>query len=163
MYPMKLATLWAAATAMLFSGREAALLQAHHHAPPIGRGKSQRRVKPKSNRRQVVHSLAAHGRPIAYAQLSPKVDGVRMRWEYGRLIPRDLPSALPISKRTEERRRVARLRKKAALENDAPRTKRIPKGTWFRGDMKGAMRAARRAGIISARQQKRLHKQGRQP
>lgn len=99
-------------------------------------------------------------RPVPYAQPSPKVDGVRMRYQKEKLVPRDTPAELPLRKRVEERQRAARLRLKAAQEQ-APRKKKIPRGTYFRGDMKGAMRAARRAGVISARQQRKLNKAGR--
>ena len=138
-------------------------MAASRQSPPRGPGrvKSPRRSKPKADRPQVIHSRAAYGKPIKYAQLSPKLDGLRLRWEHGQLIPRSMASALPISKRTEERRRAQRLREKAAA-NEGTRKRRIPKGTFFRGDMKGAMRAARRAGLITPRQQKRLHRQGRQ-
>lgn len=164
MFRMNLARLWAAAAVMLFAGQETALMQASRQYTPgaKGRVKSKRPGKPKADRPNVVYCRADRYIAIPYEQLSPKIDGVRMRWEGGFLVPRTAPAILgrPISKRTEERRRAQRLRRKAA-EGATPPKRRMPKGTLVRGDLKGTMRAQRRAGVISARQQKRLHKMER--
>ncbi|NUS38283.1 MAG: hypothetical protein HOQ02_04570 [Lysobacter sp.] len=96
-------------------------------------------------------------RPAAgYAQTSPVVDGQRMRWEAGdagepTLVPRVAPSG-----RTKKKR--------APKANAAPAARRRvydPSKGVRRLDAKGAARAARRAGVISPRQQRKVHKGAR--
>lgn len=107
-----------------------------------------RRPRPRPDRPTLYCKLRG---AVKYAQLSPIVDGVRMRWQVGRLVPRGEAQALPLSKRAMERKR------KQAPKAQKPRGPR-PNGGYQRGDMKGAMRAARRAGIISPRQQRKYHR-----
>lgn len=100
---------------------------------------------------------AASRYAVKYEKLAPKtVTGVRLRWEAGKLIPRDTKvMGVPLRKRQAER--LAAKRRKL----ERPKKPRPANGGYRRGDMQGAMRAARRAGIISARQQRRLHRNAR--
>lgn len=55
--------------------------------PWRGRKKTKRGGRLKKGR-QPRFCRAAYGRPVKYAQLAPKIDGIRYRWEKGELVPR---------------------------------------------------------------------------
>lgn len=110
---------------------------------------------------KLVKTEAGGSRPaVGYQQLAPKIDGVRMRWEDGMLVPRNSrPLSLPPTERKKQRARDRSLKFK---DGQVTRRVRVPAGVIRRNDLKGAKRAARRAGLISPRQQRKYHRWGPQ-
>lgn len=128
-------------------------LRAHIGPPaPRGRARRSRGGKVRGAVPRLFCKAAAH-KPVKYTQASPKtVTGVRLRWQKGQLVPRDTVQTLPPARRQAER--LARKRRQLVQKTRRP----AKHGGNRRGDMKGAMRAARRAGIITARQQRLIHR-----
>lgn len=129
-----------------------AFREGHAPIPPKGRIRLPRGGRVRRPKERLFCKAAAH-KPVKYTQASPKtVTGVRLRWHKGQLVPRDTVQALPPGRRQAER--LARKRRQLVQKTRRP----VKHGGNRRGDMKGAMRAARRAGIITARQQRLIHR-----
>lgn len=136
----------------------AAFRDRHSPLPTKGRTRLPRggRIRPPKER---LFCKADGSKPAKYTQASPKtVTGVRLRWQNGQLVPRATPQALPLRRRQAERLvRKERLARERSQQGPVKR-RPVKHGGYRRDDMKGAMRAARRARIITARQQRLIHR-----
>lgn len=101
------------------------------------------------NSKDGIRTIVGAGTSRPAAKFLPNVPG--MRYEQGQLIPRDAVTIQPARKK----------QKQAKPAKPAPQRKRHPSGGYMRNDFKGIARAARRAGVISARQQRKIHKRMR--